>query len=151
MPEIREDVIDAYRFVQDGLNEALAKQSWSIDPTRVSGWGASAGGAAVILFAADVIANNLPPLRAIVPVYPVADFLTWGRQRPRADWDALCMSNPAVGEAQQFLLDNECVTGQLWVPEGAPRDPLLAAREVYAGGVSLRIPWNKLTRTGHAE
>lgn len=133
---IRSDILDAYRFVIDGsLNGALLDQEWQVDTTRVSGWGASAGGAAVIFMAADAIAAKLPPLRAIVPVYPMADTLTWGKPNTRADIAALMETDAQFKDAYDFLMARPAVTGQLWAADGEDKSPELVAAETHCGAL----------------
>jgi len=138
LKEIREDILDGYRFIQKGLNDSLAPQGWSVDPTRVSAWGASAGGGAVLLLAADIIAAKLQPLRAIVPVYPFADFRGYVPNRSLADVEALCASDHAFGDAYKLISAGKVVTGCLMMAPEGTTDMALAARQRFTH--TVRVP-----------
>ncbi|BEJ17067.1 hypothetical protein CspHIS471_0604680 [Cutaneotrichosporon sp. HIS471] len=75
-PEIREDIVDGYKWVLDVL-PTLAP----LDPSRVCVMGASAGGYATLSLSIDAHRLGLPLPKANYAVYPLAD-LTSTLKRP---------------------------------------------------------------------
>lgn len=119
MSDIRSDLLDAYRFIQTGLNASLPANLPQIDTQRVAASGASAGGTLVLYFAADIATNNtdsninastLPPLRAAVPFYPLADFDTVSAHN-KAELDKLCEQDADLRHALDALRSADCSTG----------------------------------------
>jgi hypothetical protein len=134
MKEIREDLLDAYHYVQNKMNADLreAGTSASVDGTRCSFMGWSAGGGNTLWIVgpihyhwkcrirSDCKANDvteyikangkdsLPPLRAIIATYPLSklDMFT----STRADWESYLASHPAADAAWKELLQGQCNT-----------------------------------------
>jgi hypothetical protein len=83
MKQIREDLLDAYIFLQTKLNAALVSKGSSakIDATRMSCMGWSAGATGTIFLTHDILAYNaaaeqdcrLQPLKAVVCTYINSD------------------------------------------------------------------------------
>lgn len=144
MKDMREDCLDAFRFAQSGLNVALAAANLStVDPTRIGAWGASAGGTLVLFLGADVgdlVAsdNTIPPLRAIIPTYPLADFHRFepGGEHAEDKFDEVCAADPDFKAKYDALLADKCQVSAAWTTEEQAPTPELARRWEFSHQVS---------------
>ncbi|KAJ9116268.1 hypothetical protein QFC24_006785 [Naganishia onofrii] len=81
--EIRDDLMDAYHFIQQKLNSRLAEELGIerdvVDTQRIILFGGSAGGTSVLCLAGDIEKYNsenaeaLPQVKAILCAYPLTD------------------------------------------------------------------------------
>lgn len=144
--EILEDLLDSYRYVQGQFTRDLdsAGVSIRIDPGRCSAHGWSAGGSSVVYLASEISRHNgsasnqdqLPPLRCIVPTYPMVQLDIMCKDK--TGWDQKLESEQALSHCWANLLAQPCLTeNRMDLGRFATAQTVLSGDETALAGLDL--------------
>lgn len=132
--EIREDLIDVYKWIQNDLNQRLKElgSKASVDGTRACVMGWSAGGTSTVWLASDVQRYNdtntpkLPPLKACIPTYPLVEG-SGGMAQSRKAFDERLSTDSDLKRHWDSLLSEKVSSG--FIPPIPPPKPAAVAGE----------------------